>query len=149
MARTKRLKDSFQFLQAHVADEPTRQLLADSDSPFFMNGPEAFDHVCDIIITEIDESELEDMETEWVMFTIVKDVGTSENTIKDAVKLLTYGPAPRRRDEGAIQITGSECKCKLQKTFASEPAAPIFSRFILQVQYTEYRSCPLSERKHP
>ena len=40
------------------------------------------------VMVTVDESELQDMTIEWYLIEIATDVGVSENTVKDALKLL-------------------------------------------------------------
>jgi hypothetical protein len=64
-ARCTRLKESFRFFTAHIADEHTLTLLGDETSIFFQSGPDAFDFGLPQIVLPLSSSELQEHNIEW------------------------------------------------------------------------------------
>ena len=86
--RRARLKESFKLIVMHISDDSTLQLVGDMTSPYFQNGPDLYDHIQSLVVIPPTTSELFDMKAAFMRAEIVVDVGVSENTIKDALKLL-------------------------------------------------------------
>ena len=86
--RRARLRESFKLIVAHISDDSTLQLLGDPLSPYFQNGPELYDHIELTVVVPPTTSELQEMKAAFWRAEIVIDVGVSENTIKDSLKLL-------------------------------------------------------------
>ena len=76
------------MLHAHLSDEETLVLLSDVTGPFFQNGPATYDYVMSNVIIGITQSELNNLNAEWTLLSIVKDIGCSVNTIMDILKRL-------------------------------------------------------------
>ena len=93
--RRTRLKEAFRFLTAHIADDGTLTLLGDETSIFFQSGPDSFDFVMPQIVLPMSNSEVQDHNIEWHVTEITTEVGVSENSVKDAVKLLRVKNAER------------------------------------------------------
>ena len=94
-ARRARIKGSFEYLTRHLTDEHTLELLGDPANTMFQDGPELFDYIQSQVIVQPITSELQDMNIDWYQIEIITDIGSSENTIKDALKLLRYKNAER------------------------------------------------------
>jgi len=88
--RRARLKESFRYIVMHMSDESTSAQLADDTAITYQNGPETFDMIMAQVITPLTTDEIQEMKIEFWLAEIVSDVGISENTIKDALKLLRY-----------------------------------------------------------
>ena len=126
MARRKRIKGAFGFITRHISDEHTLQMVGDPASPLFQDGPELHDMIRAAVVIPVTTSELQDMNIDWYEIEIMTDVGSSTNTVKDALKLLRFKNAERPQ---ARQFTNDEVAEKLlmmikngSKTF-SESAA--------------------------
>ena len=95
-ARLARVKNSGMFILQHISDEGTLQILGDpGNTLLFQNGPEIYEYVRSVAIVSITPAELMEMTAEWITLSIVKDVGITENTIKDTLKLLKLRNAER------------------------------------------------------
>ena len=77
--RTSRIKGSFNFIVAHISDEPTKTLLA--DPPFFQVGPTTYDYVMGEVLIPVDQGQLNEMTLLWLTMTIISYVGYNENSI--------------------------------------------------------------------
>ena len=89
LLRVSRVKSSFNFVVAHISDEPTKTastLLA--DPPFFQVGPAAYDYVMGEVLIPVDQAQLNEMTLLWLTMTIVSYVGYNENSINEMVKIM-------------------------------------------------------------
>ena len=107
VSRTKRLKDSAAFLVAHISDTTVKQLLAEPE--YAQNGPEMYDRIMADCLIALTGSELHELRAKILGLTIQHDVGFSENSILDLIKMarvhnLMLAPYPISNDELAEMI---------------------------------------------
>ena len=84
--RRARLKESYTYITSHICDRDSLLLFA--EPPYFGVGPLVMDYVMANCVVLYDAVELSEMKARWTLVEIVSDVGVSENTIRDALKLL-------------------------------------------------------------
>jgi hypothetical protein len=111
-ARRARVKNGFEFITRHISDEATLSILGDMMNPLFQDAAEVFDWIKAQVWVNPDTAEIQDMNIEWyqIEFMSVPEIGSSENTVKDAIKILRLRNAERPT---ARQFTNDEVAEKL------------------------------------
>ena len=107
--RRARVKNGFEFITRHLSDEATLTLLGDNTNPLFQDGPETFDFIRAQVVVTPDTAEIQDMNIEWyqIEFMNTAEIGSSQNTIKDALKILRLRNAERPLPYGELVTADS------------------------------------------
>ena len=83
--RAKRLKDSAAALLMHLDDEAMKDIL--SLPPFAQNGPEMFDEIMERCLVPLSALEAQEIRARILSLSITYDVGFSENTVQELMKI--------------------------------------------------------------
>ena len=83
--RAKRLKDSAAALLTHLDDEAMKDIL--SLPPFAQNGPEMFDEIMERCLVPLSALEAQEIRAKILSLSITYDVGFSENTVQELMKI--------------------------------------------------------------
>ena len=129
IARAKRLKDSAAFLVQHISDATVKQILAQPH--LVQNGPEMFDYIMSTCLIPLTGSELHELRAKVLGLTVRHDVGFSENTVLDLIKVarvqnLLLAPNPVSDDELAEMVLDaiSKASAHLSESALDELNAP-------------------------
>ena len=106
--RRTRVKNSFQFIVAHISDDNTLTFLADPTNPLYQDGPETYDYVMAQVIPRVLQTDLDELNLVWLQLSIVEDIGISENTVQELLKTLRIlnaeRPGPEQFNDDAIAV---------------------------------------------
>ena len=78
---------SWAFLLKRLSDQATKDILTEGE--YFQDGFKAFKYLRDKFDHELERTDINDLDEEWLRFSILKHVGINENSITEFLKLLT------------------------------------------------------------